>query len=193
MKRIAWVLAVPLLFAGCGDEGIGFNVRKDFGVVTPVVIDLPDISVPEELRDFLDINPPSENFNYNLNEVGAFDDALEDDLDDLGSIEVNELAYEVTGIDTNEQVPLDELSISLTLAGQPVQILSADGSLANQARRVIELTEAQRQSIIDELFNSEEVNIDVVFDLSEIPTNTPPSLEFDFVFYFDVTLKARDL
>lgn len=173
----------------CGDAGIGFNVSTEFPVTVPVTIEIP--SVPSEIADLLDINPPSEAFNYNLNEVGAFDDAL-GDLGGQDNIIVNELSYEIENISSAEEVPLDELTITINIGGAPLEIFRQTNTLTNQSKSPITLTDEQRSSIVSELFNSDRIDAEVVFDLSDIP-DSGEDLVFDFTLYFDVTLKARDL
>lgn len=179
----------------CGEAGIGFNVTKEVPVDVPIFIDIPDPEVDANatalINDLLNVNPPSESFNYNLNEVGAFDDALED-IGDEESIVVNAIFYEVTGVDESEEVLLDELSVTVTIAGEPLTLLSFRAQLSDTEKRPISLTEAQKESIIAELRSSEEINSEVIFDLSELPSSSE-DINFDFRMYFDLTLRARDL
>lgn len=188
-KRVALSLCCAILMLSCGDAGIGFNVSTEFPVTVPVTIEIP--TVPSEIADLLDINPPSEEFNYNLNEVGAFDDALSD-LGGQDNIIVNELSYEIENISSAEEVPLDELTITINIGGAPLEIFRQTNTLSNQSKSPIALTDAQRSSIVNELFNSDRIDAQVVFDLSDIP-DSGEDLVFDFTLYFDVTLKARDL
>ena len=179
----------------CGEAGIGFNVTKEVPVDVPIFIDIPDPEVDANatalINDLLNVNPPSESFNYNLNEVGAFDDALED-IGDEESIVVNAIFYEVTGVDESEEVLLNELSVTVTIAGEPLTLLSFRAQLSDTEKRPISLTEAQKESIIAELRSSEEINSEVIFDLSELPSSSE-DINFDFRMYFDLTLRARDL
>ena len=188
-NRMALTVSCAILMLSCGDAGIGFNVSTEFPVTVPVTIEIP--TIPSEIANLLDINPPSEEFNYNLNEVGAFDDAL-GELGGQDNIIVNELAYEIQNISASEEVPLDELTITINVGGSPLEIFRQTNTLANQSKTPITLTEAQRSSIVNELFNSDRIDASVVFDLSDIP-DSGEDLIFDFTLYFDVTLKARDL
>ncbi len=188
------ILVLTLTFS-CGEEGIGFNVSKEFPVDVPISIDIPDPDVDpgalDLINDLLNVNPPSETIDYNLNEVGAFDDAL-DGLGDEESIQVNGLFYEILDVSANEEVNLDELSITVNIAGSDLTLLDITSRLTNVEKTAISLTEAQRSSIIGELRQSERISSSVVFDLSEIPADNS-DLEFTFRMYFDVTLRARDL
>ena len=168
---------------------MGFNVSKDLPITVPITIEFP--TAPDDLTDLLDINPPREEFNYNLNEVGAFDDALSD-LSGSENILVNRLSYEITEISSSEETPLDVLSITINIAGQPLEILTKTGTLTNQSKIEIPLTDDQRNSIIDELATGDAVDAFVIFDLSAVP-ESGENLVFDFTLYFDITLKARDL
>lgn len=188
-NRMALTVCCAILMLSCGDAGIGFNVSTEVPVTVPVTIEVP--TVPSEIADLLDINPPSEQFDYNLNEVGAFDDAL-GDLGGQDNIIVNELSYQIENISSSEEVPLDELTISITVGGAPLEIFRQTNTLANQSKTTIALTEDQRTSIVNELFNSDRIDAVVVFDLSDIP-DSGEDIVFDFTLYFDVTLKARDL
>lgn len=190
LQRGAILAFCALLLFGCGDAGIGFNVSKEFPVEVPITIEIP--TVPSEIADLLDVNPPSEAFNYNLNEVGAFDDALDGLGGSADNIIVNELSYEITEISAAEEAPLDELTISVNIGGAPLEIFRQTDQLTNQSKTPITLTEAQRSSIVNELFNSDRVDATVVFDLSDIPSSGE-DLVFNFTLYFDVTLRARDL
>ncbi len=188
-KRVALSVCCAILMLSCGDAGIGFNVSTEFPVTVPVTIEIP--TVPSEIADLLDVNPPSEQFNYNLNEVGAFDDAL-GDLGGQDNIIVNELSYEIENISSSEEVPLDELTITINVGGAPLEIFRQTNTLTNQSKSPITLTDTQRSSIVNELFSSDRIDAQVVFDLSDIP-DSGEDLVFDFTLYFDVTLKARDL
>ncbi len=194
-NRIASVLCCVIFMLSCGDAGIGFNVSKELPVtISDITIPIPDIDAPDEIADLLDdVDPPSESLNYNLNEVGAFDDALGDfqgfSSDD---ILVNEMSYEITNISSTEEVNLDVLRITVNIGGSDLVLLEQTDVLSNQSKTPISLTDAQRSSIVDELLNAEQVNASVVFDLAEIP-DSGEDIIFDFSLYFDVTLKARDL
>ena len=192
---LTFLSVITFTLVSCGEAGIGFNVTKEVPVDVPIFIDIPDPEVDANatalINDLLNVNPPSESFNYNLNEVGAFDDALED-IGDEESIVVNAIFYEVTGVDESEEVLLDELSVTVTIAGEPLTLLSFRAQLSDTEKRPISLTEAQKESIIAELRSSEEINSEVIFDLSELPSSSE-DINFDFRMYFDLTLRARDL
>lgn len=182
-------LALSLIFMSCGEEGIGFNVSKEFPVDVP--IDLPIPGNP--LGGLIDVDPEATSFDYDLSEVGGFDDAL-GELNDGGDVVVNNLAYEITGVDADEELDLDELSISINLPSGAITIPLAQGTLSNLSKTDIPLTETQKASIVDELLNNERIDADVVFDLAELPADPNDRvILFDFVIYFDVTLKARNL
>ena len=188
-KRIALNLCAAVVMLSCGDAGIGFNVSSEFPVTVPVIVEIPTIQ--SDIDALLNVNPPSREFTYNLNEVGAFNDAL-GELNRQDNIIVNEVAYEIENISASEEAPLDVMSITLTVAGAPLEVFRQTGTLTNQSKTLIELTDAQRSSIVNELFNAERIDAEVVFDLSAIP-DSGEDLIFDFTLYFDITLKARDL
>ena len=192
-RRAAILPFCALILLACGDAGIGFNVSKEFPItVENITIPIPD--TPDAIADLLDdVDPPSQSFNYDLNEVGAFDDAL-DDFSNFTSddIIVNLMAYEIQNIIAAEEVNLDVLSITVNIAGTPLTLFEQTDVLTNQSKTAISLTEAQRSSIVDELLNAERIDATVLFDLADVPTNGEDII-FDFTLFFDVTLKARDL
>jgi hypothetical protein len=165
-------------------------VSKELPVT--VGFDVPIPTVPAELQDLLDVNPPSESLNYSLSDVEEFSDAL-DDLQEFGTLEINSISYEITGIEGEEgNIDLDEFSISLNISNQSVQILSNAGGLSNVAKTEIPLTDAQLNDLENELFNNGNLGAEVLFDLASVPTNLS-ELNMDFSMYFDVSLKIRDL
>lgn len=192
-NRRALTVCCAILMLACGDAGIGFNVSTEFPVeITDITIPIPD--TPDEIADLLDdLNPPSETFNYDLNEIGAFDDAL-GDFQNFSSddILVNVMSYQIDNISATEEVNLDVLRIKVNVGGSDLVLLEQTDVLANQSKTAITLTDAQRSSIVDELLNSERVDAIVEFDLAEVP-DSGEDIIFDFSLFFDVTLKARDL
>ncbi len=191
MARTCLFLLLATQIVSCGEEGIGFNVRKDFPVDVPILIEVPDPGDTDQIDDLLNVNPPSETFTYDLNQVGAFDDALEG-LQGQDNIILHGVFYEVTGVDATEEVGLDQLEISVEVAGSDLVLLDIRTTLTNVPRTSISLSDAQRSAIVEELFRSDRINSQVVFDLSELPANNN-DLTFNYLMYFDVELKARDL
>ena len=185
-KIIAFAFLMPLLFA-CGEEGLTFNLSTDFAT-PPASFNVPIPTLPDGLPDIgaLDADPPSESISYSLGSVDAFSG----DLDQLGGVLINSLAYEISGIEGAEQnILLDEFSIEMVLGPNRFTLLSImDGPLANVPKSDIQITESQKQEISDYLFSGQELGAEIVFDLQEIPTGLT-SLNMDFVMYFDVTVK----
>ncbi|MEQ8240216.1 MAG: hypothetical protein RIA69_13440 [Cyclobacteriaceae bacterium] len=189
MKNLFLAVLVGGVIYSCGDAGIGFNVGKEFPIEVPIEIPIPG----NPLGGLIDIDPDAETFKYDLNEVGAFDGAL-DGLDDVGSIVVNGIAFEIEGVDADEQLDLDELRLDINLPSGVLSFQLATGDLQNLPKTSIALTQAQKESIVDELFNSKQLDSEVVIDFGSIPSDpNDRTVTIDFTAYFDILLKARDL
>lgn len=189
MKQIALLIFIGSMFFACGEAGVGFNVQKEFPVEVPIDIVIPG----NPLGGFVNVDPDPTAFNYDLNSVGAFSDALSG-LDDLGSIVVNGMSYEIVDVQ-NANVDIEDLSISVDIAGSKLVILDIQGTtLANLPKTDITLTDLQKNNLVNELFNAKIINSEVIFDLGSVPATTEDqNINFNFRVYFDITLKARNL
>jgi hypothetical protein len=68
------------------------------------------------------------------------------------------------------------------------------GILENKPKTSITLTQAQKESIVEELFNAKEISSVVIFDLGSIPSDPDDrTVSVDFTAHFDILLKARNL
>jgi len=192
MKNLFLAVLIGGVIYSCGDAGIGFNVGKEFPVEVPLDIPIPGNPLGGTGL-LVDVDPDAETFKYDLNEVGAFDGAL-DGLDDVGSIIVNGIAFEINGVDPDEELDLDELRLDINLPSGVLSFQLSTGDLTNLPKTSIALTDAQKQSIVDELFRAKNIDSEVVIDFGSIPSDTEDrTVTLDFTAYFDILLKARDL
>jgi hypothetical protein len=189
MKNLFLAAFIGAISFSCGDAGIGFNVAKEFPIDVPIDLPIPGNPFP----GVIDIDPDASSFQYDLTEIGAFDDAL-DGLDDLGAIIVNGISFEVNGVDPEEELDLDELRLDIILPSGTLTFPLITGKLENKPKTSITLTQAQKESIVEELFNAKEISSEVVFDLGSIPTDPEDrTVSIDFTAHFDILLKARNL
>ncbi|SNT06838.1 hypothetical protein SAMN05421640_2245 [Ekhidna lutea] len=197
MKHLRKLLSASLLsliIFSCGEAGFGFNVSADSPVTAPISITIP--------ATVISVDPDATSINYSLGDVSAFNDALRD-LGSAGggidrnSIELIGMSYEIEGIDSEENLPLDELTIhilSSTGIIATIPIETTGGMLTNVAKTEINLTSTAGNSIISELSNSSDVNSEVIFDLGTVPADpNSREIDFDFKLYFNVLLKVRNL
>lgn len=189
MKLFTAILSLVLLSAivGCGDEGIGFNIGKE--VSAPIPVDLPFSSVPyvpDQVGDYWDqinFNPDgyTETTEYNLSEFVS-----EDDLDALDAVLINRISYEIAGLDANEEVDLDELTISYSIKETGLDLGSISlARLENVAKTTSNINSA---ALSEALFSNQTVIAQSYIDFAALPSG---DIEFEFKFYFDVVAKIR--
>lgn len=190
LKQTTLALALSVLVMSCGDAGVGFDVTADYPVEAPVDISLPSSPI--------DVNPDFTTINYNLNDVDAFQDAL-DDLQNQGGIspediEIIALSYEINGVDNSENVPLDEVAIDLNSSSGTFNIPIITGQLSNQPKTEITLTSVAKDAIISDLQRRSQIDADLIVDLGTISAgSTSQIVDFEFKLYFNVLLRVRDL
>jgi len=191
MKKYIFLLIIPsmLLLANCGDEGLGFNVAKE--VSAPIPVELPFSSipyVPSNLAQFwvdLDFNPDgyTESTEYDLSTMVS-----SDDLDFLDEVIINSISYEITGISAAQEINLDALRITYTNLSnnQSLGSITLGSRLRNNAKTVAALN---YDGISQALAQKATIKAEFFIDFATIPTT---DINFDFVFYFDVTAKIRN-
>ena len=196
MRKLNMKLLIPILaisMASCGGAGFGFDVTADYPASVPVGIDIPGNSIPT------DINPDVTVIEYRLNDVGSFADAL-DAIQNNGVIPIDNIAlqglsYEIVGVDSGEQVPLDEISIEVQLSNGTITIpLATGGQLANISKTPITLSGSQSDDILTEISNSSGIDTNLTVDVGTIPGGqSAQTVDFEFKLYFDVKLSVRNL
>ncbi|REE05736.1 hypothetical protein [Marinoscillum furvescens] len=184
MRNLIAITVLAFFAFSCGEEGIGFNVGKEFPVTIP--IDAGDFpSTP------FGGNPPAftQSETYDLNDVNEFSD----DLENLEEVLVNKVSYSISGVDSNEEIEVEELSIELSANGTDIGTLQITNRLPNNVLTDLpkgEISSLNKSELARVLKDGGTVNAEVTFDFAELPEG---NFEFDFEFYFDVVVKIRDL
>ncbi|MEQ8471933.1 MAG: hypothetical protein RIC35_12150 [Marinoscillum sp.] len=178
MKQLFCIALLGAIFYSCGEEGIGFNARKEVGVESPM--EVPSVPV-----NILDAPEQRQDISFNLEDVTS-------DLDFLDEIELNGISYEITGIDPNEELDIDELTVTISTSSGDIEFLSLT-SLANTNGKIaLSLSASELLQLENQIFSSteKELNGEILLDLIDFPEE---DLEFTITTYFDVTAKIRDL
>lgn len=184
MRIFTTVLSLCILavFSHCGDEGVGFNIGKEFPLDIPIEAPISDFNIPNGGAPS-DFNPPALpafSESYDLNDVDDFqNDAIE-------SVAFESLSYEISGVGTTEEVELDELSIETNIG----TLLSlTNQTLTNSSKQSLNLTQSQKDQLADILDAGGTITTDLVFDFAEVPDE---DLSFTYTLYFDTVVKIRD-
>lgn len=183
MRNYISIAALAFLAFSCGEAGVGFNIGKEFPVSIPV--DLPN-GTPELIGTIPGDPPPvKRSEEYSLAGAGY------NDLDALDAVVVNGLSFEITGVDASEQFELDAIEIDLIAQSGSViaQISVTTPQLSNVTKTSI-ADAAGLAALESALANQEDITADVSFDFGEVPNE---DVNFEFVLYFDVVAKVRDL
>lgn len=184
MRNLFSIAVLALLAISCGDAGVGFNIGKEFPVEIPVDIpaaELGDVNIPG-------INPPpvTREEEYSLEGAGY------DDLNNLEEVLVKGLAYEISGVESNEQVNLDQLTITLeNQFGTTIAEIDITSSQLSNVSKTSIGNAAGLNALKQALDNQEDIVVITTFDFAEIPSSG--NIDFDFTLYFDVVAKVRDL
>lgn len=186
MKQLLCIALLGAIFYSCGEEGIGFNAQKE----VPLTISVEGTEIPVPIDG---INPPvfSQSTTYELNAVEVF---AENTLN-LDEVVINEIQYEITDIEASqgEDIEVEEMTIQLLVNNQAIGTLDItnrlpDNHLMNLSKAPI--SSFNKSELAQVLKDGGEVEARVTFDFGELP---PDNFDFNFVFYFDVTAKIRDL
>ncbi len=190
MKNLTIITALAILACSCGDAGVGFNVGKEFPIAIPIEFsDIPD-GIPDGFGNF---NPPAfeESVDYTLAKVDAFDGI------DIGEVVVKGFAYEIRGIEAiaNENIEVEAMSLVFSAnnnAFATIDIASQfNGNIfENISKTALNENEFDADVLSGLLLQGGVIKGEVTFDFAEVPTT---NFDFEFVLYFDVLLKARDL
>lgn len=205
IRKLLFALLVTPFIYSCGEAGVGFDVAAELPInVGTMLIPIPGsggIDIPD---DFDDIDPETIVFNYNLNDVDGFQDALEQLRDNDAEVILIGIAYEFSGINDNtdtydEQVPLEVLEMVFkndqtnSEIGRVTILNSSDGSLQNTPKTQIDISVIQ-DILSNELLSSQSISVDFVVNIGtvEIPTNDE-EIDFDIQVYFDAAIRVRDI
>lgn len=190
MKKLIFSLVVPgmLLFANCGEEGLGFNVAKEVSAGIPVELPFSSIPyIPANLAPFwqnLNFDPDgyTESTEYDLSEMVS-----SDDLDFLDEVIINSISYEITGLSAEEEVDLDEIRITYTnlTNNQNLGTITLLNRLQNTPKTIASLN---YDAISQALAQKSTIRAEFFIDFAELPSS---DVSCDFIFYFDVTAKIR--
>jgi hypothetical protein len=182
MKKNCWS-SIPfllLMFAGCGDAGIGFNITRNVPIIFKVVVPGNDPGV--------EINPPAFTQTFRLSDVSTFQDALSD-LAESDAVTVNSVTYAITDVSTEEEVELDEISLSVASeVTQQRSVLAITGKLQNTSERSAGVNDSDTGTIEQILTTYKEVDNTLTFDFAEAPAS---DLDFTFTLYYNITLRVR--
>lgn len=195
MKQLLLIAVLAFFMFSCGEEGVGFNVKKEFPLELP--IDLPVGSsklVADALNAAGDPEPFTESDTYNLDKVEAFD------MGSLDSVIVNSIKYELTGIENDEAFRVQTISIELFKNDVSIGEFNLTDELPEDSENPDQyfLANIPQSEIVgldlDELASvlqeGGDITSTVTFDFGEFPDK---DIDFDFTFYFDVLAKLRDL
>lgn len=179
MRNLFFIALIAILAFSCGDAGIGFNIRKEFPVEFPVEIPSSELGIPG-------INPPA----VTREEVYSLSEAGFDDLEYLEEVVVNSLAYEITGVDAKDQIDLDAMKIELISKNTTIAVIDITSNQLQNVTKTTIGTASGLAALQSALDNQEDITARTTFDFAEIPAN---QIDFNFVLFFDVTIKVRDL
>lgn len=183
MKKLLAIAVLAVCVFSCGEAGLGFNIGKEFPLTIPVDLGyFPSIPVAD---------PPefTVNDSYDLDKVDAFSD----DLDNLEEVIVNKISYELSGVETNEQLTIQAMTIELFSSGNSLGTIDITDQLTGTTLSNISKTEVSDinvQALSSVLEEGGSIGTEVTFDFGEYPPN---DFDFDFTFHFDVVVKIRDL
>ena len=185
LKQLTPLLfGIILLASSCDDQEFGFNISKE------VSVDIPVVYETSEVASSVNFNPPPVTEELRLAEFDAFADNL-NELSGVGSLVINSIAYEITGIAGDEATLLDALVISTTAGSEEISLVSLTGGvLANTGRTDIPLTSSQLSALQSELLGGgNDLSIFVNIDFAAIPVE---NIDVNVRVYFDITLKIRE-
>ncbi len=192
IKSLLLTCALAVLFS-CGDAGFGFDVAAE------VPVDPGEIRIDVPPATF-NLDPDQFTFNYDLNDVDGFADAV-DELNRQGAeVYLLGISYEISGVndagDTfDEAVPVEVNRVDFNLSSGTV---SADlplsgGILGNTSKTPLDVTTI-KNVIENELLNRQGFTMDFVFDAGVV---VPPAMldviDFNILIYFDVALRVRNI
>jgi hypothetical protein len=182
MKKLFRTTAplVLLLFGACGDAGIGFNITRNVPIVFKITVPGNDPGV--------EINPPAFTQTFRLADVTAFQDVLSD-LAASDAIAVNSITYSIADVSHEEEVPIDNISLTLTSATEEqVSVLDITGSLRNIPETPAGVNDTDRNGVKEILTHYQEVDNTLTFDFAEVPAS---DLNFTFTLFYNITLRVR--
>ncbi len=175
----ALLLFSTLIFTRCGEEGVGVNIGKEFPIEVPV--ELPDFPTPSG------VNPPAFTLGdtYSISKVEAFQNEA------VAEVVFNSIKYAIIGVDPDEQIGVEDMTLTITV-GQSQIILPISDRFENGVLQNLDKSQPipgiDGEKIAQILKDGGSIGADATFDF----TTTPTSIEFQFVFYFDVVVKVRD-
>jgi hypothetical protein len=176
----ALLLLSLVIFTRCGEEGVGVNIGKEFPLEVPV--DLPAFGPTPT-----GFNPPPFTLGdtYSIDKVDAFSN------DEVAEIAFKSIKYGIIGVDANEDIGVSDLTLKITIGSTiitlPISSDFANGKLQNLPKSAA-IPGIDGDQIAEILKNGGSIGADATFDFD----TTPAAIDFKFVFYFDIVVKARD-
>lgn len=185
MRNLIAITVLAFFAFSCGEEGIGFNIGKEFPLDIPV--DLPN-GTPKFVEQVPgDPGPVTFSDTYSLENVDEFSE----DLDQLEDIILKNLAFEISGVDASEQFELDSINITLKSEfGVTIAEIKVETPVLNNVAKTNIGDPAGLEALAQALDRKEDIESEVSFDFGEVPNE---DINFDFTLYFDVVAKIRDL
>ncbi len=195
MKKVRSLLLTFALAAliSCGEAGFGFDVAAE------VPVDPGEIVIPVPAAStILDPNPFT--FNYDLNDVDGFADAV-DELNRQGAqVYLLGISYEISGVndpgDTfNESVGVttNRVDFNLSSGVVSVDLPLSGGILQDVPKTALDIT-SLKSVVENELLSRQGFTMDFVFDASAVLAPSDPEIvDFNVLIYFDVALRVRDI
>ena len=181
MKNLLFIAVAGLFLFSCGEEGVGFNARKEVGVESELSIpSAPIAGLPTPRRE--------ESISFDLEDVSS-------DLEGLDEVILNDIYYKITGIEPEEELPVQEFTVTLSTASGDITFLDLDrlentSNASNDDKIRVNLSQSELLSLQNQIFNVRNLDGTIILDLQTFPTD---DLEFSITTYFDVTAKIRDL
>ncbi len=206
MKKIKSLLLTFSLAAivwSCGDAGFGFDVAAEAPVDAGLIeIDVPSSPIPGGTN----LNQQGYTFDYDLNDVDGFQDAV-DELNSFGAnVYILGIAYEVSGVndgpgdaDYDEEVPVEALTIEfLNASGTSnagvFDIAASNNILQNVSKTNLVLSTQLKQELESRLLTANGLDMRFIFDAGDVPTdNSPHVIDFQVTVFFDVAIRVRNI
>ncbi|MFY0599098.1 MAG: hypothetical protein JXR03_05470 [Cyclobacteriaceae bacterium] len=178
-------LCVLVIFTNCGEEGVGFNIGKEFPLEIPVDLGTFPTTIPG-------VNPPefSESASYDINKVDEFSG------ESIEEVVFNGVSYGITGVnesgESGENITVEDLSLVISYNGDVLATIDVASDLPTDKLAnlsAIPVTGLDADNLSQILKDGGEIDTEVTFDFGEVPGS---GFDFNFVFYFDVIAKIRE-
>ncbi|MEP5612594.1 MAG: hypothetical protein ABJP45_10110 [Cyclobacteriaceae bacterium] len=202
IKSLLFTFSLAAVVWSCGDAGFGFDVAAE----APVDAGIIEIDVPATLFGTDEnLNQQGYTFDYDLNNVDGFQDAV-DELNSAGAqVYILGVAYEVSGVNTpadadyDEEVPVEALTIEfLNVSGANnagvFDIAATNNVLQNVSKTDLVISDDLKGQLESRLLSANGLDLRFIFDAGDVPTDSDPHvIDFDVTVYFDVAIRVRNI